>query len=89
MSEVEIRTLATEGFKVGPEKMWRQHSSNVFTVKSQQLDFVDILLQGDQAVAVQRGNYVSFTTGMEFGEVRMLCGAAPLSESRLRYYDPQ
>lgn len=89
MSESEIRRVAKEQFGVPADHIWQQHSSNVFTVKARELDFVDILLQSDGAVAVQRGNYVSFTTGVEFGEIRMLCGAEPISESQLRDYDPR
>ena len=89
MSEEEIRRIANERFDVRPDYMRRQHTPNILTVQSRDLDFVDILLQGGEAVAVQRGNHVAFTTSTEFGEIRMLCGAIAISESRLRDYDPK
>lgn len=88
MTESEIRSLATR-FGVASNRILRQDSyaPNVLTVKPGELDFVDVLLQGGEAVAVQRGNYIALTTGMDFGDIRMLCGAAPLSSPTLRDYD--
>jgi hypothetical protein len=88
MTDREVRQLAAR-FDVASNGIWRQQSyaPNVLTVKPGELDFVDVLLQGDEAVAVQRGNHVAFTTGMEFGTIRMLCHAAPISSRTLRDYD--
>ena len=88
MTDREVRELAAR-FGVASNRIWRQQSfaPNVLTVKPDELDFVDILLQEGGAVAVQRGNYVAFTTGMEFGTVRMLCSGAPQSERTLRDFD--
>ena len=54
------------------------------TFRPYELDFVDVLFQNGKAIAVQRGNYVSFTTGMEFGSIRMLCEAEPPAARTLR-----
>lgn len=84
MSEGEVRSMAAERFGVPADRIWRQHLPNVITVKAHELDFVDIVFEQGRAVAVQRGNYVAFTTGMDFGEVRRLCGDAPQDGSRFR-----
>ena len=88
MTEPQIRALAND-MGVSRDRVWRQqpNAPNVITVEPRQLDFIDVLLQGGQAVAVQRGNYVAFTTAMDFGEIRMLCGAAPIAARTLRDYD--
>lgn len=71
-----------------PMQVRKQPSTNILRVRPRELDFVDVLLQGGAAVAVQRGNYIAFTAGMEFGQIRMLCGAAPMPADRtLSEYD--
>ena len=84
MTEDDIRRVATQ-FRVDKDHIWIEPSApNIVSVKARELDFVDILLQGGKAVAVQRGNFIAMTTGMEFGRIRMLCGAPPLPVRRLR-----
>lgn len=84
MREAEILNLAKQYGVDHPERVWWKQTSGVFTIKPGELDFVDVLFQNGQAVAVQRGNFVAFTTGMEFGSIRMVCGAAPIRERTLR-----
>lgn len=74
MTAREVRDLAAR-FGVDSRNLCWQRSDTprVLTVKQHTLDFVDIQFQGGQAVAVQRGNYVAFTTGVEYRRTRMLC----------------
>ena len=86
MPEAEIRAMAT-AFGVADSGVSRVYSSNILRVKPSDLDFVEILLQNGEAVAVQRGNLVTFTTAVEFGPIRMLCGAAVPTEKTLFQFD--
>jgi hypothetical protein len=46
----------------------------IVTIKPFELDFVDLWFQDGRLVAVQRGNYVAFSTGMHYEPTRALCG---------------
>ena len=85
MTEDEIRILARQG-GIDADRLWRA-STNILMVRPYELDFIHVLLQHGEAVAVQKGNYVSFTTGLEFEGIQMLCGAPPLPDRTFWDYE--
>lgn len=84
MSEADLRTLAARhGVDVPERSIFRQDERTV-TIKPKELDFVDVGFDQGKVVAVQRGNYIAFTTGMEFDKATPLCGQSLPEETRLR-----
>ena len=86
MTPNDIRNLANKS-GLPADRVWQGASPNIVVIKPYALDFIHVLLQGDKAVALQRGNHVSFTTEMEYGSIQMLCGAPQLPDRDFWEYD--
>lgn len=85
MTGEEIQSLGAQSNL--PISRMESGSPNILIIKPYELDFVHVLLQNQQAVAVQQGNHVAFTTGMEFGAIRMLCGTPQIPDRTFWEYE--
>ncbi len=74
MTRDDVLRLAGKHGVEHPDRSIYEQDDGAVTVKPGELDFVDIWFQAGEAVAVQPGNYVAFTTGMEYGPICPLCG---------------
>jgi len=88
MSRSEVQSLAQRHGVREPHRVWYSQGqvgdrAGAETVEPGELDFVDFWFDGNgRLVAYQTGNFIAFTTGMEFDGKQALCSpSAPASDA--------